>query len=94
MQPDILPIILTIAVSILTLMMVIVGVYVIQVLMRIKKTLDRVNNTIDLAETKIVSIVSPFQSLVGMSTTLGSGLKVFESFTRWLNRKNDGSRTE
>jgi len=89
MQSDILPIILTVAVSILTLMMVVVGIYVVQVLMRVKKTLDRVNMTIDVAEEKLNAIVSPFQSLMGMSTSIGSGLKVFESFSRWLNRKHD-----
>jgi hypothetical protein len=94
MQSDLLPIILTIAVTVMTVMMVIVGVYVIQVLSSVKKTLDRVNNTIDLAEMRINSIVSPLQSLGGITSSLGTGLKVFESFTRWLNRKHDGSQSD
>lgn len=92
MQPDLLPLILTIAVSVLTVMMVIVGVYVVQVLMGVKKTLDKVNTTIDMAETKINSVIMPLQSLSGLTSSVGTGLKVLESFTRWLNRnKYDGS---
>jgi len=92
MQPDLLPLILTIAVSVLTVMMVIVGVYVIQVLMGVKKTLDKVNTTIDMAEMKINSFIMPLQGLSGLTSSMGTGLKVLESFTRWLNRnKNDGS---
>jgi hypothetical protein len=91
MNPDILPLILTIAVSILTIMMVVVGVYVIQVLIGIKKTLDKVNTTIDMAELKLSSVIAPLQSLSGLTSSLGTGLKVMESFTRWLNRnKYDG----
>ncbi len=91
MNPDILPLILTIAVSVLTVMMVVVGVYVIQVLMSVKRTLDKVNNAIDMAELKVNSIIMPLQSLGGLTSSLGTGLKVFESFTRWLNRnKYDG----
>lgn len=87
MPTEILPIVLTIAVTILTIMMVVVGIYVVQVLIEVKRTLERVNDTIDLAEAKINAIASPFQSLMGMTSSLGSGIKVFESFTRWLHQK-------
>jgi len=93
MNPDLLPLILTIAVSILTIMMVIVGVYVVQVLISVKRTLNKVNDTIDLAEMKVNSIIMPLQSLGGLTSSMGTGLKVLESFTRWLSRnKSDGSR--
>ena len=92
MQLDILPIVLTTSVTILTVVLTVVAVYVVMVLRRLKETLDRVNDTIDLAELKINSIISPFQSLVGLSSSLGAGLKVFESFTGWLHKNNSQSK--
>lgn len=81
-----LPLILTISVVILTVVLVVVGVYVVQVLQQVKRTLERVNDTIDLAEAKIVAITSPLQSFTGLASSVGSGLRVFESFVSWMNR--------
>jgi hypothetical protein len=81
-----MPIILTISVVVLTITLVVVGVYVVQVLQRMKYTLDRVNTTIDIAEEKIISLSAPFQSLSGVASNLGAGLRVFESFVGWMNR--------
>jgi hypothetical protein len=83
---DYLPLVITILLAVLTVMLVVVGVLVVQVLLQVKKTINRVNTTIDLAEEKIVSIGSPLQSLTGMATSLGTGLKVFESFIGFLNK--------
>jgi hypothetical protein len=87
---DILPLILTIMLSVLTIMMVIVGVIAIQVLLKIKKTLEHINSTIDLAEEKLVSLVSPLRSINGMASSLKSTMRVFESFLGWVNRNKKG----
>jgi hypothetical protein len=81
-----LPILLTICLTILTITLVVVGVQVFVVLRSLQKTIDRVNTTIDVAESKVNSVLAPFQTLGGMSASLGVGLKVFESFVGWLNR--------
>ena len=86
MPSELLPTILIIAISLLTIVLVVAGIYVVVVLRKVAEAMDRVNNTLDMAEVKINSIISPFQSLVGMSSSLGTGLKVFESFTSWLNK--------
>ncbi len=86
MPSELLPTILIIAISLLTIVLVVAGIYVVVVLHKVAEAMDRVNNTLDMAEVKINSIISPFQSLVGMSSSLGTGLKVFESFTSWLNK--------
>ena len=83
---DYLPIILTVSLLVLTTVLVIVGVLVIQVLLMLKQTLTRVNTTIDIAEMKISTITSPLQNLGGMALSLGTGLKIFETFVGWINR--------
>ncbi len=83
---EILPIILTVMLSILTIMMVIVGVLAVQVLLQVKRTLSHINSTIDLAEDKLVSLVSPLHSLGGMASSMKTGMRVFESFLGWVNR--------
>ena len=83
---QVLPLILTIMLSVLTLMMVVVGVLAIQVLLMIKKTLRHVNSTIDLAEDKLVSLVSPLRSIGGMATSIKTSMHVFESFLGWVNK--------
>jgi uncharacterized protein YoxC len=83
---EILPLVLTIMLSVLTLMMVVVGVLAIQVLLKIRKTLDRVNSSIELVEDKLVSLTSPLHSIGGMAMSMKTGMKVFESFLGWVNR--------
>ena len=67
-------------------MIIAVGVVIIQLVQKMKRTVDRVNNTIDLVEEKVTNLTSPFHNLAGMAASLGSGLKVFESFVMWMNR--------
>jgi len=86
---EILPIVLTVMLSILTIMTVMVGVLVIQVLFKVKKTLENINDTVDMAEAKISAITSPLQSIGGMAASLGTGLRVFESFIGWMNRNKE-----
>lgn len=82
----ILPVILTVCLIILTIVLVVVGVQVVIVLNSIKKTIDRANEAIDITEAKVAGLIAPFQSFGGMASSLGTGLKVFESFVGWLNR--------
>jgi len=83
---QILPIVLTVMLSILTLMMVVVGVLVVQVLLKVRKTVDHMNNTLDLVEDKLVSIVTPLRTIGGMASSMKTGMKIFESFLGWVNR--------
>ena len=83
---QILPIILTVMLSVLTLMMVVVGVLAIQVLLKLKRTLEHVNSSIELIEDKLVSIVSPLHSIGGMAASMRTGMTIFESFLGWVNR--------
>lgn len=83
---EFLPIVLVVSLVVLTVVITIVGILTIQVLQRVKYTLDRVNDTIDLAEAKITSVVSPFQSLSGMASSFSAGVKVFDSFLGWVHK--------
>ncbi len=84
-----LSIFIAIILSILTILIVAVGVTIIQVLQKVKYTIDRVNVTIDMAENKINNLTAPLQSISGIATSLGSGLKVFESFVGWMNKSKE-----
>lgn len=81
-----LTIFIAVILTLLTVMLIAVGVVVIQLVQKMKYTIDRVNNTIDLVEVKVTSLTSPLQNLSGMAASLGSGLRVFESFVSWMNR--------
>ncbi len=84
-----LSIFIVVILSILTILLVAVGVTIIQVLQKVKYTIDRLNITIDMAENKISNLTAPLQSISGIATSLGSGLKVFESFVGWMNKSKD-----
>jgi len=84
-----LSIFIVIILSLLTIILVAVGVVIIQVLQKVKYTIDRVNVTIDMAENKIANLTAPLQSITGIASSLGSGLKVFESFVGWMNKSKN-----
>lgn len=81
-----LPIILTAILSVLAFVLVVVGVYVVQVLQQLKRTLQRVNDTLDIVEAKVEAVSAPFHSFGNMASSLGTGLKIFETFVGWLHR--------
>lgn len=81
-----LPIIFSVVLVILALILSVVGIQLVLVLMEVKRTLKRVNEAIESAEMKFNAVVSPLQSLGGMASGLGAGMKVFEAFVGWLNR--------
>lgn len=81
--------VLVVVVILLTLIMGVVGIQLVLVLTELRKTLKRVNATLDHAESKINSVIQPFQNLGGMAMGLQTGLKVFEAFVGWLQRNRD-----
>ncbi len=84
-----LTIFITVILTLLTILLIAVGVTIIQVLQKIKYTINRFNTTIDLVEDRVTNLTAPLHSLQGMASSLGSGLKVFESFVGWMNRNKD-----
>lgn len=84
-----LPLILTTVLIVLALVLTVVGVQLFMTLLEFRKTLRRVNEAVDMAESRLVSITAPFQSLGGAVTGMRTGFKVFELFVHWLNRNKD-----
>jgi len=89
---SILPTVLAIVAIVLTIILSVVGVQIILVLSEVKKTLNKVNTTLDDAEAKINSLISPLQNLGGLANGLQTGVKVFESFTGWLDKRKNGTK--
>ncbi|HEX7018133.1 MAG TPA: hypothetical protein VF209_04470 [Patescibacteria group bacterium] len=81
-----LPIIFSVVLIILAIIVSVVGIQLVMVLMEVRRTLKRVNEAIETAEAKFNAVVTPLQSLGGMASGLGAGMKVFEAFVGWLNR--------
>lgn len=86
---ELLPLILTVVLILLAVVLTVVGVQLFIVLLELKRTLRRVNDTIDMAESRLVSVMAPFQSLGGAVSGMRAGFKVFELFVSWLNRNKN-----
>lgn len=89
---QILPIIFAVVMVVLTIVLTVVGIQLVLVLMEFKRTLRTVNRTVQDAEAKINKVIDPLQNLGGIASGLKTGVKVFETFVSWLNkRKKDES---
>lgn len=83
---EFLPIAFSVVLVIITIILSVVGVQIYLVLKDLRKTIQKLNSAIDGAETKINAFVTPLQSLGGMASGVRAGIKVFETFTTWLNK--------
>jgi heme/copper-type cytochrome/quinol oxidase subunit 1 len=86
-MPQILTIIFSAAIVILTVILAIVGVQLVLVLIQFRRTLRTVNRTMTDLENKINELLEHLQSLGGIATGVKTGVKVFETFVSWLNKK-------
>jgi len=84
---QVLPFIFAGSLIILTVMLTMVGIQLFLVLKTFRQTVDKVNNITDEAESKIKSLVQPLQGLVGIAAGVKTGIKVFEGFVSYLNKK-------
>lgn len=86
---DILPYILAASILILTSILTAVGIQLFLVLRTFRQTVEKVNDVAEQAESSIKSIGKPLQNLVGIAAGVKTGVKVFEGFVSFLNRKKD-----
>jgi len=91
---EILPIIFSVALIIITAVFVAVGLQLVLVLRELKRTLTTVNSTVAEAEQKINNMTDSLQNLGGIATGLKTGVKVFETFVGWLNKKKEEKKQE
>lgn len=90
---EILPYIIAGSLSILTIALAVVGIQLFLVLKSFRQTVDQVNHIASEAEVKIASITQPLQGLVGIAAGVKTGVRVFEGFVNYLNkRKEDKER--
>lgn len=82
-----LPYIFAVSLIILTIMLTVVGLQLFLVLKTFRQTVQRINNITDEAESKIKRIAQPLQGLVGIAAGVKTGVKVFEGFVNYLNKK-------
>lgn len=72
---------------VLVAIIVVVGIQLFLVLREFRLTITRLNQVADQAGSKIKSISEPLGSLVGIAAGVKTGIKVFEGFMSYLNRK-------
>jgi len=84
---DIFPLVAIVVLVILTIVLSVVGIQFILVLAELKRTLKKVNDTVDQAEAKMNALIEPLQNLGGIASGVQTGIKVFEAFVGWLNKK-------
>jgi len=86
---EILPYIIAGSLSILTIVLAIVGIQLFLVLKSFRQTVDQVNHIASEAEIKIASITQPLQGLVGIAAGVKTGVRVFEGFVNYLNKRKE-----
>ncbi len=86
-MPQIFTIIFSVSIVILTLILAVVGIQLVLVLIQFKKTLKTINRTMEDVEYKLNQLLEHMQSLGGIATGVKTGVKVFETFVSWLNKK-------
>jgi lipopolysaccharide export LptBFGC system permease protein LptF len=85
------PILFAVVLVILTVVLVAVGVQLFLVLKSFRQALEKVNSALDETEEKIKAITEPLQNLAGIAAGVKTGVKVFEGFSQFLNRKKTES---
>lgn len=86
---EFLPVLFAIVLVILTIVLVAVGVYLILVLKSFHQALEKINSVFDETEEKIKALTEPLQNLAGIAAGVKTGVKVFEGFVGFLNKKKD-----
>ncbi len=84
---DIIPYVLAVSVIVLTSVLAAVGIQLFLVLKTFRQTVDVVNNIAEHAESSIKNIGKPLHNLAGIAAGVKTGVKVFEGFVGFLNRK-------
>ncbi len=86
---EFLPVLFAIVLVILTATLVAVGVHLILVLRSFRQALEKINSVFDETEEKIKALTEPLKNLAGIATGVKTGVKVFEGFIGFLNKKKD-----
>ena len=86
---EFLPVLFAIVLVILTVVLVVVGIYLILVLKSFHQALEKINSVFDETEEKIKALTEPLQNLAGIAAGVKTGVKVFEGFVGFLNKKKD-----
>lgn len=84
-----LPYIFAVSLFVLTIIMTAVGIQLYLVLKAVKGTVSRINSITDQTEAKVKSLGPPFRNLVGIAAGVKTGVKIFEGFVSFLNKKKN-----
>lgn len=91
---EFLPTLFAVILVILTVILTVVGVQLILVLNSLRRALGKVNEAFDEVEQKVKAVTEPLQNLAGIASGVQTGVKVFEGFVGFLNRKKNEIQEE
>ncbi len=80
---------LTIISAVVAICLIVLGIQAFLVLREAQKTLQRVNTILDVVQNTAVRALVPLSNMGGFLTGVKSGLKVFETFVRFLHKNTD-----
>lgn len=84
---EMLPTLFGISIIVLTVVLAAVGIQLVLVLNSMRRALNKVNEAFDEVEQKVKTVTEPLQNLAGIASGVQTGVKVFEGFVNFLNRK-------
>lgn len=91
---EILPTLFAVILVTLTVILTVVGIQLILVLNSLRKALGKINAAFDEVEQKVKAVTEPLQNLAGIASGVQTGVKVFEGFVGFLDRKKDELKEE
>lgn len=86
---DPLVVVLTVVAAILSIILIVVGVQSILVLQEVRRSLKRFNELADVVEMTLTKTFTPLQNLGGMMQGMKAGMKMFETFARFVKKQSE-----
>lgn len=88
MNPDqILPIALIIVMVAVAIVLIMVGIQLFLLLKETRETVKSVNVLVKNTDQKLDIIVNPIRTLGSLASGVAGGMKVFDSFSHWLKKR-------
>lgn len=89
---DPLVIVLTVVAAILSVILIVVGVQTIMVLQEVRRSLKRFNELADVVEMTVTKTFTPLQNLGGMMQGMKVGMRMFETFARFVKKQSEDEK--
>ncbi len=88
MSPDqVLPIVLIVVMLAVAIILIMVGIQLFLLLKDTRETVKSLNALVKNTDQKLDLVINPIRTLGSLASGVAGGLKVFESFSHWLKKR-------